>query len=146
MENTNQSVISENSQISEPERKKFDFYQALFEQTKKSKNGRNFIMSPVSLYFALGIVAECLNQEEQEKIVEKLGLAPDSIFIEDKATMMINWLNQKRGESQLKCCNSLWVAEDLPIYDAFKDKIEAKYKAEINNVDFANPSTTTEMN
>lgn len=85
-----------------------------------NKDG-NFAVSPVSVYMALSLAAECSNGETRSEVLDALGVTHEQL--RTYIPMLYRFLNtDPKSNSILKLGNSIWVNDGTPVN---KDCIEA---------------------
>ncbi len=127
------------------------FTSATYAQAYVSQNAQsNFAVSPVSVFMALGMAAECSLGVTQNEILNALGITQSelnahyatlyrSLNVEYKST---NALQQKKTTGMLTLSNSIWLDDSLPAKDACLDALSTRYYAYAHEVDFNGKNQT----
>lgn len=98
-------------------------------QVAESKNGENVMISPQSLYFALGMTVNGTAGKTQEEIINTLCNGVSVKDFNNNTAYLINQNNTKN----CKIANSIWVKEcdDLSLNKDFQDYSEKYFNSEV---------------
>ena len=119
----------------------------LFKQIYKEDAQKNILISPLSASLAFSMLNNGAAGSTQEEIEQTLGFG--NVSREE-----INIYMQKLVEAMktldprgiFESANSIWIQNEFPVLDAFKQVNRKYYEAEIQNVDFNNPATLKTIN
>ena len=103
----------------------------------------NIMVSPLSLYYAMAMLANGAGGETLSQIETLLGADIDTV---NKAMKQLT--QQANDSKQLKSANSIWYDKDgsLKVSTEFAKAIEDYYGAEIRGLSFASNSAVKEIN
>ncbi len=104
----------------------------------------NFAISPVSVFMALGMAAECSLNETQTQILNALGVTKTqlqenyaklyrSLNVEHTSK---NVINQEKTLGMLQLSNSIWLDESLSVKQTALDSLANHYYSYAHEVDF----------
>ncbi len=90
--------------------------------------GKNRVYSPVNLYVALGMLAECTDGESRWQVLALLG---EKSLEEQRAAVTAVWKKVFRDSEYGKCllANSLWLNEEAAIKESLPKRLAADYYA-----------------
>ncbi|MDR0962089.1 MAG: serpin family protein [Mediterranea sp.] len=119
----------------------------LFKQTYKTKTESNFVVSPLSLSYALAMTANGATGNTLSEIKSVLGfenypLADVNAFYKK----LTNYMLTADGQTILATANSVWANQHIPLLPDFINVNKDNYAAEVQNVNFGNPNTVQEIN
>ena len=125
------------------------FTQTSFKLMAERKEETNLLMSPLSLYLDLAMLAEGTAGNTRTEIVDALAaeLNADGNFLEQyraEMTSLLTGMNMSRGEFSMRAGQSLWFRPDIPIRDSYIDTLSAGYLAEVYHADFAKGATVVQ--
>lgn len=124
-----------------------DFAFKLFKEINASKqNSSNWMVSPLSISYSLGMMANGAAENTLSEITDATGFGSS---LDD-----MNVFHQKLGDElkfldknvQLGIANSIWINNGFFVYDTFKEINKEMYEAQISNLDFASPQATSVIN
>ena len=103
-------------------------------------NLENYVVSPMSLYYALSMINNGTNNANENVISKFLSInnmykANDNL----KKHYQNNYLDDK--SSQKKISNSLWLKNNFDTNENFVNVLESKYYSDFYSVDFTNNQT-----
>jgi serine protease inhibitor len=121
---------------------------SLFDQVLSLNENNNTLISPLSIYMALGMVyngADNATRDSIAKVLELSGTEVDNLNSTAKA--LIEQLPQEDNKVTFSIANSIWYRNNgvQPI-QSFLDITEENYKATISPVDFSSPQAVTSIN
>lgn len=103
----------------------------------------SLMISPLSLNLALGLLSEGATGESKEALDGYLG-ADFSSFASDYMQSQLpnfNMEDEAFGYSEVfEVANSIWMRQDISISNAYKEKAQSLYSAEVDNFDVYDPS------
>lgn len=118
----------------------------LFANVKeKLSEGKSFMVSPLSVTYALGMLNNGADGGTKEEICNVLG-------VNDAATMnafcrkMIDESGKLDPSTKLSIANAVEVNKDYELYDDFIKVVKSNYDAEVENLDFSSPSALKHIN
>lgn len=100
------------------------------------EGGENFVISPISIYSALAMAAECADGSTREEILSALNV--------DYELLRSDFLNLYRSvlrdtkTAKASFGNSVWVGEGIPVKQTGVDALAEGYGAYSYSADFAN--------
>lgn len=123
---------------------------------KGAKGNGNY--SPLSLYYTLALAGCGAQGETAAQILEKLGAA-DQKELAGQCRKLYQWyayrsqMERERMEhygmegyqSAIQLANSLWVSDQLPVYEQYQKLAADEFFASSYGVDFKDPDTGKEM-
>ncbi|MDP5230240.1 MAG: serpin family protein [Cellulophaga sp.] len=123
-----------------------DFAIDFFKTVVQNEDKPNYMVSPISLSLALGMVHNGVAGETKNAFDITLGsgynLSEVNAF---NQTLMTSLIANSSGVS-FGLVNGIWAQNDFPIETAFININKEFYKSEVANVDFQDPSTVTKIN
>lgn len=133
----------------------FRLTRALLEEKSE---GDNLVTSPYSVWLPLAALSNAADEESQKTLLNALGeagISPDAL--NETVSAMNNALlgkdlaadaaeNGAQYESPLKIANALFLGENEPLKDDFREIFEDGYDGKLFSVDFTDPSAVQEIN
>lgn len=104
----------------------------------------NTCISPISLYYALAMLASGVQGDAQAQILDVLG-APDATQMEDMCKRGLTELTAENDQYKLAIADSLWVSPDYRFTDSFKNTAAEDFNAEAFSVKFGTKQADNEM-
>ncbi|MCR4633859.1 MAG: hypothetical protein K5648_07030 [Erysipelotrichaceae bacterium] len=105
-----------------------------------SKENDNEIVSPLSLYYAMAILANGAGNETRAQLENVLGMSTEDLnsFLKDLDSVHAGW----GSEAAFRKVNALWfnTAKGLKLKEAFKETVAEYYGNGIGESDFTNAS------
>ncbi|MCR5017842.1 MAG: serpin family protein [Bacteroidales bacterium] len=102
----------------------------------------DYIISPLSMQFLLGMVLDGAQGETADEICDVLGYGKGEKADVDKFCLsMLEQLPNMDKKTKLALANALFSDKSFPILDSYKSNVAKYYKAEIQNLDFSNSSS-----
>ncbi len=108
---------------------------------------KNVFLSPISVSMALGMALNGARGETRsamEAALEKQDLSPTDI--NDAYRGLIDLLEGLDPNVEVALANSIWYREGLPVRHAFIDTNRPHFDAEVEALDFADPSASDRIN
>ena len=104
------------------------FFLTTSQQYLAGTDGENRVYSPLSLYLALAMLAECTDGESRAQILSLLG--SESIEIQRKKTSAL-WSSTYCDDGQTKCLpgSSVWLNRDIDFRQETMDALAEHYHA-----------------
>ena len=108
--------------------------------------GENYVVSPISLYYALGLLSNAAVGETQTQLTQLLGM--DNETLNDKLYIYKSNFVSQWGGKNLTMGNSLWLNKDMnyTINENYKEVIQTYYGSDIFLSSFNDPNTIPKMN
>jgi serine protease inhibitor len=119
----------------------------LFQSVNKSEAAQSVFISPVSVSMALGMTLNGANgttRDAMARTLEFFGMAQADINSSYK-TLIAHLINLD-PKVKFQIANSIWYRPDLNVEQDFKDANKQYFGAEINSIDFSNPSAAKTIN
>jgi len=110
-------------------------------ETSYSK-GNQFCVSPLSVEFTLGMIANASSEDVRKVICEKLG-SENLEDLNSYARIMLENMPALDKKTDLKISNLVLADNSFSLADQFKNNVETNYMAEIANKDFHSSKTMT---
>lgn len=110
-------------------------------------DGKNIFVSPISLFFALGMAYEAADGETKLQMADVMGvsgLSDDEVRAGNAA--LLNVLLQRRDSVELHVANSIWLNERYAFDENFVRYNEHYYTAEVAEIDFAAEKSVVRVN
>ncbi len=128
-----------------------DFYIKLFQNVLKCSDDENVVMSPLSAFMTLSMIANGVDAEAQQEIVETLGCPESSIEdINNLCAKYMECLPMIDNRCTVDLGNAVWfntLANVSSSYlDAYRPVLSEYFNADIRQASFSDPSTLTEIN
>jgi len=133
-----QSVLEGNNEFA---------FNLLKEVVKDENEQGNIFISPLSATLALAMLNNGAAGATQEEIQQALGYG--EVARKDVNTYfqkMVKAMQDLDDVTTFESANSIWISNDFPALQDFKDVNQTYYEAEIANVDFTDPTTENVIN
>lgn len=124
---------------------RFGFH--LFSKLVKNDERKNVFISPTSISLALAMT--CNGAEGSTQLAMSRTLGMDSLDIpevNDSYDSLLSFLSHPDSLVQLQIANSIWANKDFIFKSDFIDKSNTHYRAEVQNLDYADPSSPPAIN
>jgi serpin B len=102
------------------------------------KNKDNLFMSPYSIFTALAMTYEGAKGKTAEEMKEVLNIEQDNESFHEYMQSLYNYLNYNQ-EYNISTANALWIKENYPILDKYKDLILTYYGGNSIDIDYSIP-------
>ena len=133
----NPKVLRLNQQQEEMLQVSNDFSFNLLREVAAIEEKENIVLSPLSASIMLGMVMNGADGETLKQMKQALGFKDYPIEdINDYYNQLIDALPELDKTNKLKIANSIWVQQEFPIYDSFKNINKEYFYAKVDNVDF----------
>lgn len=109
----------------------------LYSKIKDESEG-NVFFSPWSISNAVAMVYEGARGETAREIQEVFYFPEEDSLRRASYASMLNTINKGGGEYQLSTANAIWLQEDYPFLQDYKDTINRYYLGKTNTLDFVN--------
>lgn len=104
-----------------------------------SESDENILLSPLSLQFVLGMIANGADEEAYAEIMNALILADYSLEeLNTYHQTLTKGLDMKVENIDFSLGNSIWVQEGFSVKTPFLEKMETFYEAPVKYLDFGN--------
>ena len=106
---------------------------------------KNIMLSPTSLNFALGMIAEGAKGETKEALKEYLGTDDFAAYAKQYMENIKKYNSDEENygyKSKLKIADAVWTDDGLKLQDAFKKSVSSNFSAKVENLDFFNTDKT----
>ena len=108
---------------------------------------QNIVLSPTSVSMALDMAYNGARGKTQKEMAETLGFNSMSLADVNKSySDLMENLNNPGTGVELETANGLWAAKQYPLASNFLSACKEYYDAEVDNVDFADPSAKSRIN
>lgn len=116
------------------------------EQVNSVEKG-NFIISPLSMQFLLGMVLDGARGETANEICHVLGYGAGEVdAVNEYCLSMLEQLPALDKKTTLGIANAIFVNEGCPLEKSYKSTVGKYYKAEVANLDFYSPNALKTIN
>ena len=106
-----------------------------FNTLHKVYNGRTSVISPLSLYLALGMLANGCDGDSLEELLAILG-AKDNIILRDFCHSLLLQMPAVDMRAKLKLANTLIVDDKYPLKRTYRESIADYYYSPVENLPF----------
>lgn len=104
---------------------------------------KDFITSPLSLQFLLGMLLNGAQGQTADEICKVLGYGADEVAaVNDFCLQMLKQLPELDRQTMLEIANAIVVNQNWPLLESYKADVGTFYKAEVDNMDFADKAGT----
>ncbi len=119
----------------------------LYSKIKDDSEG-NIFFSPWSISNAMAMVYEGARGETANEIQNVFYFPEEDSLRRSSYANMLNTINKGGGKYQLSTANAIWLQEDYPFLQEYKDTISRYYLGNVNTLDFVkNPGqASSEIN
>lgn len=117
----------------------------LTDKIAAENRNKNIMLSPTSLNFALGMIAEGAKGETKEALKEYLGTDDFAAYAKQYIENIKKYNSDEENygyKSELKIADAVWADDDLKLQDAFKKSVSSNFSAKVENLDFSNTDKT----
>lgn len=104
----------------------------------------NICISPISLYYAISMLASGLAGDAQDQILEAVQVE-DASQLEDMCRFGLDGLIAESDAYKLAIADSIWISDDYKFSDQFKKVAEEDFAAEAFNADFGTKQADNDM-
>ena len=119
----------------------------VFQKIRKESDEENLMISPLSISVALAMAyngADGSTKTEMEQTLRLNGLTPEEI--NNSYKMLIEALQSIDKDVVFEIANAIYSHQGFPVKQSFYDINKNYYDAEVNSLDFGNPSTIETIN
>lgn len=122
-----------------------DFAFRFLENINESTSG-DFVISPLSMQFLLGMILDGAKGETANEICEVLGYgAGDVDGVNEFCQSLLKQLPELDKKTKLALANAIVANKSFPLLDSYKSIVTEYYDAEVSNMDFSKNKETTKM-
>lgn len=117
----------------------------LTDKIAAENRNKNIMLSPTSLNFALGMIAEGAKGETKEALKEYLGTDDFAAYAKQYMENIKKYNSDEENygyKSKLKIADAVWADDDLKLQDAFKKSVSSNFSAKVENLNFSNTDKT----
>lgn len=118
-------------------------YQILSERLANNDGTTNVMVSPVSVAFALDMVAMGAEGNTYDNMSDILGGGASKTDIENYVDDYLASLNE---DDALRLSDSIWVNQDISLNPDYKEILEKSFKATASEEDFSDAATLNKIN
>ena len=119
----------------------FDFIERINAVTDK-----DYIISPLSMQFLLGMILDGAKGETAEQICNVLGYGEgETQAVNEFCLSMLEQLPALDKKTTLAIADAIFVDDGWPLKKTYKDDVAKYYKAEVSNLDFANGKASLDV-
>ena len=144
IENTDYKLKTENAKYIVKENNKFAF--DFFKEVASFETKSNYMVSPVSLSLALGMVYNGTNGETKTAFDQVLNYNAPLLEVNQFNKNLINKLSSNADGSVMEIANSIWIKKKFPVKKEFINLNKDYYYAKVQNLDFNNPAAVVTIN
>ncbi|BFP39246.1 serpin family protein [Flavobacteriaceae bacterium GF1] len=130
------ALVSQNNQFA------IEFFRKVVE----NETEENYMVSPLSLSMALGMVHNGAHGDTKVAFDNLLGMGAPLDQLNQFNENLRKSLTTKVEGTDMNLANAIWIQEDFPVEDTFVEVNQKVYEAEVDNIDFRNPAATTIVN
>ena len=103
-----------------------------------SSTGRNYVISPLSMQFLLGMILNGANGATADEICTVLGYGRgEREAVNEFCYSLLSQLPQMDNKTDLGIANALFADKSLPVLYSYKTAVGKYYRPEIANLDFS---------
>lgn len=107
----------------------------------------DFILSPLSMQFLLGMLLNGAQGPTANEICQVLGYGAGEVeAVNEFALSMMEQLPSLDQSTALRIANSIWVNEATPLRDGYRKTVSDSFDAEVANRDMKDPATLLAIN
>ena len=118
----------------------------LFTNVKeKLAGGKSFMISPLSVTYAFGMLNNGADGKTREEICKVLGIG-DVESMNVFCRKMINESGKLDPSTKLSIANAVEVNQEYKLYDDFINVAKSFYDADVENLNFSSPNTLKHIN
>lgn len=104
---------------------------------------KDYIISPLSMQFLLGMVLDGAGGETSNEICSVLGYGQgEKDAVDQYCLSMLQQLPNMDKKTKLNIANALFADKSIPVLDSYKSVVSNYYLAEIANLDFSDGANT----
>lgn len=112
----------------------YDFAWGLFDKISEANQGANVCVSPTSANIAMTMLLNGADGETRDEIIDMLGLKGMSVDeINENSRFLADELISRDKNCKLYIANSLWIDQDMPIRQQYKNALASNFNATASN-------------
>ncbi|MCX7748765.1 MAG: serpin family protein [Clostridia bacterium] len=119
----------------------------LLDKLLEEEKGKNFFISPASIFLALSMVYNASDGEtkkEMEKALELQGVTLEKL--NGYCQSIIKSSTREEEGARLSIANSIWTENGIQLSEEFIKKMKDFYASEVNSLDFEDPKAVDKIN
>ncbi|MEM8510512.1 MAG: serpin family protein [Bacteroidota bacterium] len=117
-----------------------------FRKVAQNETEENYMVSPLSLSMALGMVHNGADGDTKSAFDEVLGRGTALNQLNQFNENLRRSLTTKIQGTDMNLANAIWIQEDFPVATSFVEVNRKVYEAEVANIDFRAPEATNIVN
>ncbi|MBQ3656943.1 MAG: hypothetical protein II956_08890 [Bacteroidales bacterium] len=106
----------------------------------------NTAVSPLSVFMAMSMAAECAGGETRQEILNTLGISYEELSTNiqelckecNRILGLYDGEDESKAKNMIKCVNSLWIKDGAKVKDGGIKNLTTKYYSDIFKMDFLN--------
>ena len=111
-----------------------------------AESDKDYIVSPLSLQMALGMLLNGAQGNTADEIITMLGYGKDEIEEVNKYFLyLLTQLPKMDKKTSLSLADAVFVSKEFPLLDTYKAQVSQSYLAEIENLDFSKKEKAIEI-
>ena len=120
----------------------FNFFDKVNEVTEE-----DFIISPLSMQFLLGMILDGAKGQTADEICNVLGYGAGEVdAVNEFSQSVLSQIPNLDKTTKLAIANAVVVNKSYPLIDSYKSTVSKYYFADVSNLDFSKSSTVTKIN
>ena len=115
-----------------------EFAFAFLDKVNKGSD-KDFIVSPLSMQFLLGMILDGAKGQTADEICEVLGYGAGEVgAVNEYCQSMLEQLPELDKATKLSIANAVMVNKNYTLLDSYKSTVSKYFDAEVSNLDFSN--------
>ncbi|MBR5174721.1 MAG: serpin family protein [Bacteroidales bacterium] len=120
-----------------------EFAFAFLDKVNKGSD-KDFIVSPLSMQFLLGMILDGAKGQTADEICEVLGYGAGEVgAVNEYCQSMLEQLPELDKATKLSIANAVMVNKNYSLLDSYKSTVSKYFDAEVSNLDFSNNKAAT---
>ena len=150
-EKPNEDSFFENPELQTADAKAFisnnnGFALNFFRSIAEKETKENYMVSPISLSMALGMVHNGAAGETKTAFDGLLGKGTPLTEINNFNALLIKSLTTHSNETSFDLANAIWIQKEFPVEEEFVETNKTFYKSQVTNIDFTDKNAVKEVN
>lgn len=150
-EKPNEDSFFENPELQTADAKAFisnnnEFALNFFRSIAEKETKENYMVSPISLSMALGMVHNGAEGETKTAFDGLLGKGTPLTEINNFNALLIESLTTHSNETSFDLANAIWIQKEFPVEEEFVETNKTFYKSQVANIDFTDKNAVKEVN
>ena len=113
-------------------------FSTLFIDKVEAFSDKDYVISPLSMQFLLGMILDGAQGETADEICQTLGYGKGEVKeVNEYCRQMLTQLPQMDKQTKLNIANAIVVDKGYPLKSAYKADVARYYDAEVSNLDFS---------